>query len=377
MRAHHDLRTRLSRWLRPPRTLQPTRQGWWYLATVIAVGVVATNTGNNLLYLILSMVLAGIVVSGLLSEQCLRGIAVRRELAGSVFAGQLAFGRLVVRNRKRRLRSFSLRFSEVGPAGTPHPVAYLPHLGPGEEIQLGYRVRFDRRGPARLPSIQAVTAFPFGLFLKATRGEAGGEVLVLPRIDPLSVDVRAALGVVAASARPVRGLGAELHDLRSFRVGDDPRLIHWKQSAKMDRLMVRELESPEEAGRVIVVLEDPTRAPGSPDEIERLEEDIRFVASLVAEVTRGDGEVELRHGESRSTSYRGDQGLLDLLAYLARYVPPAGRKVARPVVTSEAASAGARTVIVWLGRGLAVVPGPRGEGSRLARVRPSTQEMAR
>jgi uncharacterized protein (DUF58 family) len=376
MRPHEDLRTRLRRWFRPPRTFRPTRQGWWYLATVIAVGLVATNTGNNLLYLILSMMLAGIVVSGLLSEQCLRGIALRQELAGPLFAGQPAFGRLSVRNRKQRLRSFSLRLSEAAPGGTPRSLAYLPHLGPRGEIEFGYQARFDRRGPARLPSIQAATAFPFGLFVKATRAEMGEEVLVLPRIDPLPVDLRTALGDAGASTRPARGLGAELHDLRAFRVGDDPRLIHWKQSAKMDRLMVKELESPEEAARVTVVLEDPPRTPATPDESERLEEDIRFVAAVAACVTRGDGEVELRHRNRRSATYRGEGGLLDILEYLARYVPPVEHKGAGTPVTSDVASEGERTVIVWLGRGLALIPGPWGEGGRLVRVGPSRQEIA-
>jgi uncharacterized protein (DUF58 family) len=338
---------------------------------------VATNTGNNLLYLILSMMLAGIVVSGLLSEQCLRGIAIRRELAGPVFAGQAAFGRLAIRNRKRRLRSFSLRVCEVRPDGSPRSLAYLPHLGPKEEARIGYQIRFDRRGPARLPSIQAVTAFPFGLFVKATRLEAGEEVLVLPRIDPLPVEVRAMLGENGGSARPVRGPGTDLHDLRLFRAGDDPRLIHWKQSAKVDRLMVRELEAPEEAGRVTIVLEDPPRTPASSDEIERLEADIRFVASLAADAIRADGEVDLRHGECRPTRHRGGAGLLDLLAYLARYVSPAQPPVAVSVVTNDAASAGDRTVVVWLGRGLTLIPGLGGEGRRMVRVRASTQEAAR
>ncbi|MCI0370452.1 MAG: DUF58 domain-containing protein, partial [candidate division NC10 bacterium] len=172
----------MRRWLRPPRTLRPTREGWWYLAATMAVGVAATNTGNNLLYLILSMMLAAIIVSGLLSEQCLRGIVVRRGLATPPFAGRSAFGRLLVANRKRRLRSFSLRFRELDPAGAPRLLAYLPHLPPGSEAGVGYHARFKRRGPTRLAAIQSTTAFPFGLFVKATQPEVGEEVLVLPRL---------------------------------------------------------------------------------------------------------------------------------------------------------------------------------------------------
>jgi len=365
----------LRRWLRPPRTLRPTREGWWYLALVMAIGVAATNTGNNLLYLVLSMMLAGIVVSGLLSEQSLRGIADRRDLAGPLFAGQSAFGRLLVSNRKRRLPSFSLRIREMGPTGTFSMLAYLPYLASRAEREIGYQTRFDRRGLTRLPRIQTTTAFPFGLFVKATRPEAGGEVLVLPRIDPLPVDLLRALGEAGVAAWPVRGRGAELHDLRPFRVGDDTRLIHWKQSAKLDRPMVKELES-EEGWRITVIMEDPARPPREPGEIDRLERDIRFVASLAAHLLRTDGRVELRHRDSERPVYRGETGLFRLLEYLARYDPPEGGPTMQ-VGDTAAALDEAATITVWLGRGLALLPGPHGEGGRLLRIDAAVQDLPR
>jgi len=61
---------------RPRRTIWPTRDGWWCLLVVIGLGVAAINTGNNLLYLLEAMVLALIVVSGILSEQSVRGVRV-------------------------------------------------------------------------------------------------------------------------------------------------------------------------------------------------------------------------------------------------------------------------------------------------------------
>ena len=69
---------RVRRWLRPPRTLRPTRAGWAFFAITFGVGFAALNTGNNLLYLVLSLMLAFLVLSGVLSESALRGIEVRQ-----------------------------------------------------------------------------------------------------------------------------------------------------------------------------------------------------------------------------------------------------------------------------------------------------------
>ena len=74
------LERRLRRWLRPPRTLRPTRAGWVFFALTLGVGLAALNTGNNLMYMVLSLLLSFLVLSGVLSESALRGIQVRRLL---------------------------------------------------------------------------------------------------------------------------------------------------------------------------------------------------------------------------------------------------------------------------------------------------------
>ena len=60
--------SRARRWLRPPRTLRPTRAGWSFFALCFGVGFAALNTGNNLLYLVMALMLAFLVLSGVLSE---------------------------------------------------------------------------------------------------------------------------------------------------------------------------------------------------------------------------------------------------------------------------------------------------------------------
>ena len=53
--------------LRPPRSLRATRAGWCFIAIIFGVGFAALNTGNNLIYLIIALLLAFLVLSGLLS----------------------------------------------------------------------------------------------------------------------------------------------------------------------------------------------------------------------------------------------------------------------------------------------------------------------
>src|SRR5439155_14259560 len=88
-RRRRALRRRFSgalRWLRPPRRLSPTRAGWCFFALTFGIGFAALNTGNNLLYLVLSLMLAFLVLSGVLSESALRGVVLRRRLSRELYA---------------------------------------------------------------------------------------------------------------------------------------------------------------------------------------------------------------------------------------------------------------------------------------------------
>src|SRR3977135_3563862 len=66
--------------MRPPRRLKFTREGKFFVGITLGVGFAAINTGNNLLYLLLGMLLALIIVSGLMSELSLRDLTVVRRL---------------------------------------------------------------------------------------------------------------------------------------------------------------------------------------------------------------------------------------------------------------------------------------------------------
>src|SRR4051812_25592145 len=58
------------------RRLQITIAGRWFLALTIALGVVSLASGNNVIYLIESLLLSGLILSGILSERAISGLTV-------------------------------------------------------------------------------------------------------------------------------------------------------------------------------------------------------------------------------------------------------------------------------------------------------------
>jgi uncharacterized protein (DUF58 family) len=263
---------KLTRW-QPRRTIRPTREGWWCLAVTVGLGLTAMNTGNNLLYLLESMILALIIVSGVLSEQSLRGLRVAAVLPETIFAGapSTVGARLV--NTKRRRPSFSIGLDR---AGSGERLAYVARLGAGEERLLTWEETFPRRGRHRVSGVRLTTRFPFGLFVKASRVTGADEVIVYPRRVPApSSLLRQAPGTGSAPAGR-RGRGHDVHDLRGYRSGDDPRLIHWRVSARTGSLTVREMEA-ESAQDACLVL----RGDGAAD-AERLETALAEAAAVAS-----------------------------------------------------------------------------------------------
>ncbi len=231
------------RFLRGPRVIRATRQGWGFLLVTLGLGLAAANTGNNILYLLVSTLLALIVASGILSEQSLRGLRLDRIAPREIFARQPALVGHVLTNRKRWFSTYSIALEAPGVAEGESRVLYIPKLEPGREVILSVEARFPRRGRHQLPGARVVTRFPFGLFRKINHPLPGQEVLVYPEVNAVTFDALWELGSVGNEPQRRVGQGTELHNLRDYRWGDDPRLIHWKSSAKVGTLMIREVEA--------------------------------------------------------------------------------------------------------------------------------------
>ncbi len=271
--------------------LKFTREGRYFVAITLGVGFAAINTGNNLLYLLLGMTLSMIIVSGILSEQALRGLVAERDLPHEVHAGRPFLTGITLANTKRRLPSFSVQVEDVldGPAAKK---CYFLKVPPGARQQTSYRTELPRRGRWRFDGFRLSTRYPFGFFLKSRQVAAPAELLVYPRIVPVGDLPDAARSLVGQVPVNRRGPGREFHGLRPYREGDDARDIHWKRSAREGRLVLREYET-EGSRRVTVLLNTLAPEPPAGAFAEEVERGVDMAASLVAHFARGGFEVDL------------------------------------------------------------------------------------
>jgi uncharacterized protein (DUF58 family) len=311
----------LAKRLQPPRTLRPTRAGWWFCALSFGVGIAALNTGNNLLYLVLSLMLAFLVLSGLLSESALRGIEVRRRLPREIFADAPARVVLEIRNAQRRATAFAIAIEDcvAGSRGTvPCGRCFALRIAPNATVQRSYALRAERRGDLRFAEFRVHTRFPFGLFSKSLRLEAPEAALVYPAVETLAAPRafgRTLDGEIEEAGRGAHG--ALVAGLREYQPGDPARRIHWRASQRRGELVVRELES-ESAREVEVRLRTAGSAPG--DAFERA---VCWAASEVVAWIDAGTRVALRTDREHLPAARGAAQRATLLAHLARVAPDA------------------------------------------------------
>lgn len=332
--------TRVKRYFAAPRTLRPTREGWWCLLATVGVGFAAVSTGNNLLYLLEAMLLGLIVVSGLLSEMSMRGLRLALRVPDEVFAGRPALFAVAIVNGKRYLPSYSLALAAPGHGEI---VRYLPRLRAGEERLIAWETTFPSRGRERLPALRVTTRFPFGLFAKSAPVVVDAEVVVYPALRAVPTETwRRAQGVVFTSPRRA-GRGHGLRDLREYRAGDDPRLIHWRLSAKRRALVVRELEEETALDARIVLVGTGAR------DAERRESALSDAASLARALLRATAAVALAGPGFGVPAGRGRDQERRVLTTLALYDPSAPAVPVLPAAQDLRVRTGEREIRFHLG----------------------------
>jgi uncharacterized protein (DUF58 family) len=247
------------RWIGYKIEYRVTLEGWIYLGGIVLVALAALNTGNNLLFLILSSLIALVLMSGILSSITLSGVGMRLLLPEHIFAGQPVRAVVELENEKLTLPSFSLRVeatkTKLAPAAallnTPVYFPYLPKHG---SVQQTIPVTFPRRGVYRQEAFRILTRFPFGFLRKARQLNLKTEALVYPSVEPSPEYLEILQGLQGALETLTKGRGQDLYALRGYVPTDSARHVHWKASARSGSLMVREFTREDDC-RILLVLD--------------------------------------------------------------------------------------------------------------------------
>jgi uncharacterized protein (DUF58 family) len=318
--------------LKAPRRLKFTREGKFFVGITLGVGFAAINTGNNLLYLLLGMLLALIIVSGLMSELSLRDLTVVRRLPLRAQVGRPHLVEIEVFNHKGRVPSYAIEVEDLRAGQPADKRCFFLKISPKSAQVAAYRRTPAKRGRDKHVGFRIATRFPFGLFEKSREVPAEGELIIYPAVDPLQLPALAAGRHAGGEASFGRGHGDDYLGLRLLRDGEDSRDVHWRKSAAAGQLVMR--ERAREARPDVVLPLDVIKPDDAKDEwATGFERRIRDVASrAVAHIKRGDT-VTIRttaHEHVRGDRSTGADRHLRFLALLESVSPAEAARKREP-----------------------------------------------
>ncbi len=209
------------------------------LAVLTAVSYAA---GAALGYPVLIALAAGSAAI-LLAGACAVTIRPSAQLTRSVTpdrttVGEPALGRIQVRNASRWP---SVAFTAVDRVGSETVTLEVRAVAGGGVRAVNYPVPAPRRGRISLGPLTVERRDPFGLFRWARR-QTGDDVLwVHPRVHLMrALPVGVVLDYEGRTHENARLGTVTFSALREYVPGDDPRQIHWRSTARLGTLVVRE-----------------------------------------------------------------------------------------------------------------------------------------
>lgn len=337
----HRVLQKLGKALKLPRKLKITREGKFFIVLTLSVGLAAVNTGNNLLYLLLGMLLALMIVSGIMSEISLRHLTVTRRLPARAQVGRPHLVEIEVHNHKKNFPSYAIEIEDLRAGQPADKRCFFLKISPDSAQVAAYRRTPARRGRDRHVGFRVATRFPFGLFEKSRELRSEGELIIYPAVDAVKLPPEQPGHRPGTHGALGRGIGDEILGLRPMRDGDDPRDVYWRKSTLAGQLILR--ERAHETQRHLTLMLESTYADASPDEpwLTRFERRIRDVASrAVAHLRRGDSVTLLTTGGDRVHADKsvGADPVLRMLALLQPTPAHRARPVPRPPASGLRAS---------------------------------------
>jgi uncharacterized protein (DUF58 family) len=315
-----------------------TREGSYFVLVVAFVLTGAMLRDINLMMLIAGVMVGLWVYNWHKAASMLKMLHIRRTAPETICAGDALVADvdvvnrakrsdkrgLVVKDTVRRLVGRKAREAATGQVWFDRVPPACDHVHQSRS----YQGRLWTRGRYELGPLEVSSGFPFGLMRRRGVVDDRRKLTVYPRIGHLTPAwsrhcENALVGSQRVRRQQTQSEG-DFYGLRDWREGDSHRWIHWRTSARRDKLVVRQYER--QRRQDVVLLLDLWQ-PKNPteDQLDAVELAISFAATILADVCRqGGSQVRLLVGGRERQTVHGaaSQGLLgELMTALATAEP--------------------------------------------------------
>lgn len=293
-----------------PGVIRITKAGWLYIAVTLFLGFSAVNTGNNLLFLIVSAFLSFMGISGFFGKRNLSKIEITVEFPEEIYAKTNFPLKVGLHNTRGFLPAFLIKASLNGGE------VLFPFVDAGASVFKYIDTSFNERGRVKVEDIRICSVFPFNFFVRC--GKAGGsyEKIVFPQARPCELTgiLEREKKTRGEKAINKSGYETEILSIRDYVKGDPFKFIHWKASARTGELKTKELSSLSNRPVIIDFEEVP---------INNIEDKISCVTYMIVKLFKRNVPVGLRirgalykplNRKSAEMTKAGRNGMLKTLA---------------------------------------------------------------
>ena len=205
-----------------------------YIFVTLALGVASVNTGNNLLYLITSAFLSFMLLAGVFGKRNVEALDVEISFPEEIYANKEAFINVKIINKKKFFPAFLIRILIKD-----FDISYLfPYFE--REANSILKIKPNKRGIQTLKEIYIASVFPFNFFIRWKKINKIFSFIVFPepkKCDFIFYQDRKNKGEMETNKS---GWEGDLLSIKDYIEGTPVKYIHWKATAKTDKLKVKE-----------------------------------------------------------------------------------------------------------------------------------------
>ncbi len=234
----------------PRRKHRLTRLGFHFLFVGAFAMLGGALRGFNLLLVLAGLLVGALIMQWRWSRRAVEAISVQRRLPTEAFAGKPFRVRYRLRNHSRFMPVWMIRVEDkieaIDRAESAVAVCGVGVVSANRTVVPHYDCVVTNRGSYRFGPMSLMTTFPFSLFSSRQIVDDQSEFHVFPELLTLRGRWQQGLvsrtGGVATTARRSGSVEGDFFGLREWQTGDNPKWIHWRTSARLPELAVRQFE---------------------------------------------------------------------------------------------------------------------------------------